>query len=231
MKAKAFVFVCLLPFALSLFAQMEPAGGEPGGGDRGGRGGRFGGRGGRGGRFGGEGPGMMMKDPRSEAETEIAKKYPEEFAKLAKARSEAEKGMQELAGKAGVTLPMADFTRREKMAEFNKKYEKELKEIDELRKSDPRAAMRKYFELLEKEGLSFGRGPGGRMGSGRGGAGAPEEPEAPVRKSPRERLEQRVKTELPEDYKEYEELRKNDPAAADKKLRELAEKIRKRKRK
>lgn len=228
MKEKVLLFVCLLPFALSLFAQGEPAG-EPGGG-RGGRGGRFGGRGGR---FGGEGPGMMMKDPRSDAEEELAKKYPEEFAKLAKARSEAEKGMQELAGKAGVTLPMADFTRREKMAEFNKKYEKELKEINELRKTDPRAAMRKYFELMEKEGLSFGRrgGAGGRMGPGRGGVGGPEEAEAPVRKSPRERMEQRVKTELPEDYKAYEELRKTDPAAADKKLRELAEKIRKQKRK
>ena len=66
---------------------------------------------------------MMMKDPRTEAEAELAKKYPEEFAKLAKERAEAEKGMQDLAGKAGVKLPMADFTRREKMAEFNKKYE------------------------------------------------------------------------------------------------------------
>ena len=173
---------------------------------------------------------MMMKDPRTDAEAELAGKYPEEFAKLAKARAEAEKGMQELADKAGVKLPMADFTRREKMAEFNKKYESELKEINELRKTDPRAAMKKYFELLEKEGLGFGRG--GRMGGpGRGGASREEPAAPPVRKSPRERMEQRVKAELPAEYKEYEELRKTDPAAADEKLRELAGRIRKQKRK
>ena len=150
MKAKLLLLACLVPFALSLFAQGEPpAFGEGPGGGRGGRGGHGGGRGGR--RFGGEGPGMMMmKDPRTEAEAELAKKYPEEFAKLAKARAEAEKGMQDLAGKAGVKLPMADFTRREKMAEFNKKYESELKEINELRKTDPRAADMKLRELTGK---------------------------------------------------------------------------------
>lgn len=225
MKAKVWMFVCLLPFALSLFAQSEPADGDFGGG-RGGREGR-GGRGGRG-RFGGEGPGMMMKDPRAEAEAELAKKYPEEYAALAKARAEAERGMQELAAKAGVKLPMADFTRREKMAEFNKKYEKELREIKELRKTDPRAAMKRYFELLEKEGLSFGRG--GRMGGpGRGGDDRGEPPAAPVRKNMREEMEQLVKAELPEEYKEYEELRKTDPRAADIKLRELVRKARKQK--
>ena len=224
MKKKVLLFVCLVPFALSLLAQAGPGGD----GEFGGRGGEFGGRGGR---FGGEGRGMMRKDSRAEAEAELAKKYPEEYAKLVQARAEAEKGMQELAEKAGVTLPMADFTRRQKMAEFNKKYEAELKEIEELRKSDPRAAGKKYFELLEKEGLGFGRpGFGGRMGSG-SEAGGEEPADPPVRKSMREKLEQKVKAELPEEYKEYEELRKSDPGAADKKLRELAKKLQKQKRK
>ena len=217
MKKKVLLFVCLVPFALSLFAQADPAGGDFGG--------RGGGRGGR----GGEGPGMMMRDSRGEAEAELAKKFPEEYARLVAARDEAERGMQELAEKAGVKLPMADFTRRKKMAEFNKKYEAELKEIAELRKTDPRAARKKYFELLEKEGLSFGRpGPGGRMGPGSEAGG--EEPAAPpVRRSMREQLEQKIKAEMPEEYKEYEELRRSDPRAADAKLRELAEKLRKRK--
>jgi len=230
MKRKVKLFLCLFPFALSLFAQMDPA---PAG--RGGFGGGPGGRGGfrSGNRFGGgEGPGMMMRDTRGDAEAELAAKYPEEFAKLVQARAEAEKGMQELASKAGVTLPMADFTRRAKMAEFNKKYEAELKEIGELRKTDPRTAMKKYFELLEKEGLSFGRpgAGGGRMGSGFGGREpGSEDPAAPVRMSPREKMEQMVKTELPEEYKAYEELRKSDPRAADQKLRELARKVREQK--
>ena len=38
-----------------------------------------------------------------------------------------------------------------------------------------------------------------------------------------------VKTELPEEYKKYEELRKTDPRAADMKLRELTGKVRKQK--
>ena len=227
MKRNVKLFLCLFPFALSLFAQMNPAPAGRGGGPGGGRGGfRSGGRFG-----GGEGPGMMMRDTRGDAEAELAAKYPEEFAKLVQARAEAEKGMQELASKAGVTLPMADFTRRAKMAEFNKKYEAELKEIGELRKTDPRAAMKKYFELLEKEGLSFGRPGGGRMGPGFGGGREPgsEDPAAPVRMSPREKMEQMVKAELPEEYKAYEELRKSDPRAADQKLRELARKVREQK--
>jgi len=229
MMKKWSLFLCLFPFALSLFAQFDPpsGGAESGGPGRGGRGGRGGGR------FGG-GPGMMMKDSRAEAEAELAKKYPEEFAKLVQARAEAEKGMQSLAEKAGVTLPMADFTRREKMAEFNKKYEAELKEINEQRKTDPRGAMTRYFELLKKEGLDFGRpgAGGGRMGMGpgRGGPQA-EEPAPPVRMSMREKLENLVKAELPEEYREYEELKKNDPPAADRKLRELAEKVKQQKRK
>lgn len=226
MKRKMKLFLCLFPFALSLFAQMDSA--PAGRGGPGGRGGGFR----SGSRFGGEGgPGMMMRDTRGDAEAELAAKYPEEFAKLVQARAEAEKGMQELAAKAGVTLPMADFTRRAKMAEFNKKYEAELKEIGELRKTDPRGAMKKYFELLEKEGLSFGRPGAGRMGPGFGGGREPgsEGPAAPVRMGPREKMEQMVKAGLPEEYKEYEELRKSDPASADQKLRELARKLREQK--
>ena len=65
MNKQLSLFLCLFPFALSLFAQMDSAAG--GGSGRGGHGGRGGGFR-AGGRFGGEGPGMMMKDSRAEAE-------------------------------------------------------------------------------------------------------------------------------------------------------------------
>ncbi len=46
------------------------------------------------------------------------------------------------------------------MDEFRKKYEKELKEIKELGKTDRKAAHAKFVELLKKEGIECPKKPG-----------------------------------------------------------------------
>ena len=128
--------------AVCVFAQAENNNRRWGGGRRGGM------NGGRGGMR------MQFRDMRGEAEKQIAAKFGKEYEALAKERAANEAKMQELAKKAGVTLPQADFIRREKMAAFEKKYEKELKEIAELQKTDFRAAMQKRMELMKKEGIT-----------------------------------------------------------------------------
>ena len=163
-----------------IFAQDNFEGGRRGGmrGGMRGPGGMRGGMrgpGGMRGRMGGQGGGMRMqfRDARGEAEKQIAAKFGKEYEALVKERAANEAKLQELAKKAGVTLPQADFTRREKLAAFNKKYEKELKEIEELQKKDFRAAMQKRMELMRKEGIEMPFG--GRMGQGgmRGGMRGP----------------------------------------------------------
>lgn len=198
-------------------------------------GGRMGGRRGGGMRgqrgFGGQRGGMRMqfRDVRGEAEKQIAAKFGKEYAALAKERAENEAKLQALAKKANVTLPQADFVRREKMAEFNKKYEKELKEIAELQKTDFRAAMRKRMELMKKAGIEMPFG--GRMGGMRGqrGPGGPGADGAPAfrRGNPRAQMEKMMKEKLPADYAEYEKLKKTDPRKSQMKFREMAKKLRK----
>ena len=210
------LFLCAALFSAAALAQ------DPGAFSRDRRG--FGG----GPRRGMEGGGMMMpmRDNRGSAEEELLKKFPEDMAALQKERAAVEEKMQALAGKAEVKLPDADFTVRRKWADFRKKYEKELNEISELRKTDPRASMQKMRELMQKEGISMpGMGGGDMM---RGGPGmrpddnAPADP--PARADMRQQMEEKCKAAYPEEYAEYEKLRKTDPRAADRKLREMLRK-------
>lgn len=208
-----------------IFAQ-DNAEGERRGGMRGG----MRGPGGMRGRMGGQGMRMQFRDARGEAEKQIAAKFSKEYEALVKERAANEAKLQELAKKAGVTLPQADFTRREKLAAFNKKYEKELKEIEELQKTDFRAAMQKRMELMRKEGIEMpfgGRmGQGGMRGGMRGPGGADGGAVVPRRGNPRAAMEKTMKEKLPADFAEYEKLQKEDPRKAQMKFREMAKKLR-----
>ena len=203
-----------------IFAQ-DNAEGERRGGMRGGMRGRMGG--------GQGGMRMQFRDARGEAEKQIAAKFNKEYEALVKERAANEAKFQELAKKAGVTLPQADFIRREKLAAFNKKYEKELKEIEELQKTDFRAAMQKRMELMRKEGIEmpFGGRMGGQGGmrGPRGAEGGVEAP-APRRGNPRAAMEKTMKEKMPADFAEYEKLKKEDPRKANIKFREMAKKLR-----
>lgn len=69
----------------------------------------------------------------------------------------------ELAEKEGLDVPgLKQWQHGKKMKAFFQKYEKELKDIRELRKTDPKAAHEKMMELFKKEGIekpAFHKGP------------------------------------------------------------------------
>ena len=168
------------------------------------------------------GAGMMMRNPRIEAEMALAKKAPEEFAALAKERQAVEEKMQALAKKNDIQLPETDFSRIAKLAAFKKKYEKELEEINAQMKTDPRGAMRRRMELLKKEGIDLG------FGGMRGGHDMrrPAAPEAGPRENMRVKLEEQIKEKFPEEYAAYLKEKETDPNGAAQKLRALAQKLR-----
>jgi len=86
-----------------------------------------------------------------------------------------------LAGKSEVKLPKTYEDRILQYKEFQKTHEKELKEIEELGKTDRRAAFEKMLELYKSAGIEF---PG--MGMRFNGPGMmPPGDMAPAKAAPR----------------------------------------------
>lgn len=112
----------------------------------------------------------------AEINKQLKEKFPQEMAEVDALRKESFEKMKaanekfaELAKKANIELPGAKMMEfKKKMAEFNKKYEKELKDIRELRKTDKKAAREKFQALLKQEGIEFPKpeckGPKGPRG-------------------------------------------------------------------
>ncbi len=103
-------------------------------------------------------------------------KYEKEMAEIDAMRKAGKKQIAdanakffELAEKEGLDVPgLKQWQHGKKMKDFFRKYEKEIKDIRELRKTDPKAAHEKMMELFKKEGLEkpafhkgFRKGPGG----------------------------------------------------------------------
>ncbi len=114
---------------------------------------------------------------------------------------------------------------REIENQLKESYPDEYAEITELRKTDPRQAMEKMRTLMETAGISMGRGMRGSRGGDRGsrdnasGATATENIETvSVDRNFRRRQMEVVNRELerryPDDYKELETLRSDDPETA-----------------
>ncbi|WP_294481354.1 hypothetical protein [uncultured Victivallis sp.] len=161
-------------------------------------------------------------NPRAEAEAKIKEKFPEEFAAIEKMRAEAEAKLQELAKKAGVEIPK---TMSEQLAELKAKYPKEMAEIEELGKTDRRAAFQKIRELAEKAGIKLSMpGMGGRPGMPGRGNGSDDAPSPPPRENPMRQL-RLLRQKFPEEMAEVDRLRRSDPAAARAKTRELLKKL------
>ncbi|MDR0933180.1 MAG: hypothetical protein LBM70_09215 [Victivallales bacterium] len=159
-------------------------------------------------------------NPRADAEAKIKEKFPEEYAQVEKMRADAEAKLRELAKKAGVEIPK---TMQEQLAELKVKYPKEMTEIDELRKTDMWAAMRKTQELAEKAGITLNTG---RRGGGTPGFGRDNNTDTP----PAPRVNQlnllkQLRERFPAQMSEIDALRKTDPAAARKKMKELSDKL------
>lgn len=168
--------------------------------------------------------GMMMGapvNPRAEAEAKIKEKFPEEYAAVEKMRAEAEAKLQELAKKAGVEIPK---TMTEQLAELKAKFPKEMAEIEELGKTDRRAAFQKIRELAEKAGVKLTMPDmGGRPGMP-GRNGSEDAPPPPPRENPMRQL-RLLRQKFPEEMAEIDRLRRSDPEAARTKTRDLLKKL------
>ena len=161
-------------------------------------------------------------DPRAEAEAKIKEKFPEEYAAVEKLRAEAEAKLQELAKKAGVEIPK---TLSEQLAELKAKYPKEMAEIEELGKTDRRAAFQKTRELAEKAGIQLSMpGMGGRPGMPGRGDNSDDAPPPPPRENPMRQL-RLLRQKFPKEMAEVDRLRRSDPEAARAKTQELLEKL------
>lgn len=138
-------------------------------------------------------PGINVWKRYMEINKQLKEKYPQEMAEVDALRKESFEKMKaanekfaELAKKANIELPGAKMMEfKKKMDEFNKKYEKELKEIRELRKTDKKAAREQFQALLKQEGIEFPKpeckGPKGPRGPKFHGPKCPRGP----RKGPR----------------------------------------------
>ncbi len=176
-------------------------------------------------------PGMPVNPEmkRINAENELAAKMPEEYDALMAQQLEIDRKLRELAAKAEIDLPETYAeAMRELKGTLQEKNPDAMKEIAELAKSDRREAEKKLRELAEAEGLEYPKmnpnrgmqmGPGGRpeMGPGQGKEGA-------LRRNPMREIENKLKTDYPDEWQEIQELRKNDREAAREKMKELIEK-------
>lgn len=183
------------------------------------RGSRRGGRMGRGDRGFGAGMGMMRMNPlaRFKAEEEIRQKFPKELEEALKQLTEAEQKIAELAKKAKVSLPESH---EGKLRQLQAKQPVEFGKL--VAEEDFRKQFTGLRELAQANGIEFGgmNGPrrGGRPEAGREGMRGESS-----RRSGRVNMN-KLRRDYPEEMKKLEELRKTDPEAFRKGLRELVKK-------
>ncbi|MBQ4328825.1 MAG: hypothetical protein IJC27_03780 [Lentisphaeria bacterium] len=206
-------------FVFLLFAGMVAFSAENNGNSRGfERGGRRGWNGGqgRGQNRGPGGRGGMMMRGQIFSEIEIAKKFPAEYAEIDKLRTEYEAKLAELAKKAEVELPVSMESNMRKV--YNA-YPAEFTAAVEKMKSSPREGFAELSKLAEKAGVTLFGGMRGRT-PGMGGAQAA--PPASGRTFSRPDLPA-LRKKYPEKMKEYDALRKTDPAKARQMLLQIIE--------
>ena len=142
-------------------------------------------------------------------EWELARKYPEEYAKIEKMREEYENALAALAEKDGVKLP-----------ESRDKAFRNLRKIDpagfdaamEKMKTSPREGFGALMTLAQKHGISLFGNFGGNRRQG-GDDSAPAAPEMGKRSFDRPDLPA-LRRKYPEKMKEYDALRRKDPEKA-----------------
>jgi hypothetical protein len=213
MKKVFFVFL----FFVGMVAFAAENDGNTRGFERGGRRGWNGGQG-RGQNRGQGGRGGSMMRGQLFSEIEIAKKFPAEYAEIDKLRTEYEAKLAELAKKAEVELPVS---MESNMRKLYKAYPAEFTAAAEKMKSSPREGFAELAKLAEKAGITLfggmrGGAPAPRMG------GAPAAPAAGGRNFTRPDLPA-LRKKYPEKMKEYDSMRKTDPAKARQLLMQVIE--------
>lgn len=148
-------------------------------------------------------------------EVEIAKKFPEEYARIDAMREQYEAELAGLARKAGVELPQSMDS---KMRQLRKADQAGFDAAVEKMKTSSRDGMQMLNEIAAKAGITLFNMPGGRSGFQRPQTSVP----APVRSTNRPNMK-KLRGKYPEKMKEYDALRSKDRDAAKKMLLEIIE--------
>ena len=176
----------------------------------------------------GQGAFNPSRNSRIDAEEQIKAKFPAEYAKIEKMRSEAETQLKALASKANITLPETAEAIQKKYRLIREKYKAEFEEIAKLRQTDRRAAMERTMEIYKREGLSMPwmGGNFNRMGAtppamAEGNATLPP----PRRGNPMQERMKLLRKTYPQEMQKLDALRRSDPAAYRQGLRTLSKKL------
>lgn len=174
------------------------------------------------------------RDARTEAEAELSKKAPEEYAEIVRQRDEAEAKLAALAKTHEVNLPETSESASRKFAAFLAENKTKIDEILELDKTDSRAAMQKFRELAQQSGVDLnamapgpGRGfppPNGAFGP-RGPRGNGEGGEAPRMRRNRGADMRAIQKKYPEEFQKAQALRETDPDAFREAIRALHQRL------
>ncbi len=171
------------------------------------------------------------RDARMEAEAELAKKAPEEYAEIVRQRDEAEAKLAALAKTHEVTLPETAESASRKFAAFLTENKAKIDEILELDKTDSRAAMQQFRELTQESGVDFNAmSPGPNRGfqppdGAPGPRGAGDDGEAPRMRRNRGADMRAIQRKYPEEFQKAQALRETDPDAYREAIRSLHQRL------
>ena len=214
------VMILSAVFALTSATADESAPGTGNTGDRNMRGSnrrmRGGNRGGmRGGNRNMRGGMMMGGFSRIIAEEQIRAKFPKESAELDKALYELDLKYAELAEKAGVKLqPSLESNLRKLRILDPAGYSAAIAELQK----NPRTGFPKMMELAKKHNVEL-------FGNRVPGAGAPNRENAPQGRQINRPNFRELRSKFPEEMKQYEKLRRENPAEAANMLKQLIQRL------
>ena len=172
---------------------------------------------------------LKADTPRDEALKKIEAKDKDAYAKIQKALDEANAKLAELAKKAEVELPDTAEQQKAKTLEFLAKEKDAIDKLLETDKTDSATAMRSFNELAQKNNITItpaagrgamggmpGMGAGAQQPAGRGAQGAARGNTSVIRQ---------IQEKFPEEYKELQKIRQDDPSTYREKMRELQRKL------
>ena len=173
---------------------------------------------------------LKADTPREEALKKIEAKDKEAYAKIQKALDDANAKLAELAKKAEVEIPDTTEQQRAKTLAFLDKEKEAIDKLLETDKTDSVTAMRSFNELAQKNNVSInpmgGRGMAGMPGAAAAGAQPPARgAAAQAGRTAGNSIIRQIQEKFPEEYKEVQKLREDDPAAYREKMRELQQKL------
>ena len=169
---------------------------------------------------------LKAETPREQALKKIAEKDKDAYAKIQKSLEDANAKLAELAKKAEVELPETAEQQKARTLEFLAKEKDAIDKLLETDKTDSMTAMRSFNELAQKNNITITPAVG-RGGAAMGGI-APQPTtrgaQGGAARGATSTIRQ-IQEKFPEEYKEAQKLRDEDPATYREKMRALQAKL------